>query len=402
MHDFLTTFSHIISEKKLIIEEWFEEAWLSCGPSIYCSVDLRDSGKKICPVDTNLFPAGFNNLSEQAQKKASNEFQKLFSSRFDGIKNILIIAEQHTRNKYYVDNLHILKSCIENAGFNVEIGYPIDTSSEILLECSTKKILPAYPLHKKAGKVMTGNDFVPDVIVLNNDLTSGVISILENIEQPIMPALELGWYARRKSHHYSVYDKVVREFCALIDLDPWFISTFHYQCGAVNFKHQKGLECVAVGVEKLLDQLRRKYKEYNITDTPYVFIKSDMGTYGMAIMTARSGEDVLQANKKSRNKMGMLKDRVENSEVVIQEGVPTRNMVNGAVAEPVIYVVNTTPVGCMYRVNASRDDHANLNASGMEFVATFCEEDILRYYHELPLTPHGIVARLACLASAKE
>ena len=30
----------------------------------YCSVDLRDSGDKIAPVDCNLFPAGFNNICE--------------------------------------------------------------------------------------------------------------------------------------------------------------------------------------------------------------------------------------------------------------------------------------------------------------------------------------------------
>jgi len=33
--------------------------------AVYCSVDLRNAGFKLAPVDTNLFPGGFNNLSPE-------------------------------------------------------------------------------------------------------------------------------------------------------------------------------------------------------------------------------------------------------------------------------------------------------------------------------------------------
>ena len=34
-------------------------------PAFYGSVDLRNAGYKLAPVDMNLFPGGFNNLSEE-------------------------------------------------------------------------------------------------------------------------------------------------------------------------------------------------------------------------------------------------------------------------------------------------------------------------------------------------
>src|SRR4030065_626386 len=45
------------------IERWFRSQWLQTPAPFYCSVDLRNAGFKLAPVDTNLFPAGFNNLN---------------------------------------------------------------------------------------------------------------------------------------------------------------------------------------------------------------------------------------------------------------------------------------------------------------------------------------------------
>ena len=47
------------------IERWFRLEWQDHTPPFYCSVDLRNAGFKLAPVDTNLFPGGFNNLSAE-------------------------------------------------------------------------------------------------------------------------------------------------------------------------------------------------------------------------------------------------------------------------------------------------------------------------------------------------
>lgn len=39
------------------IEHWFRSQWLEHGAPFYASVDLRNAGFKLAPVDTNLFLA---------------------------------------------------------------------------------------------------------------------------------------------------------------------------------------------------------------------------------------------------------------------------------------------------------------------------------------------------------
>ena len=46
------------------IESWFRKQWIKYPAPFYSSIDIRNSGFKIAPVDTNLFPAGFNNLDK--------------------------------------------------------------------------------------------------------------------------------------------------------------------------------------------------------------------------------------------------------------------------------------------------------------------------------------------------
>jgi len=46
------------------IERWFRLQWQEHTPPFYGSVDLRNAGYKLAPVDMNLFPGGFNNLSD--------------------------------------------------------------------------------------------------------------------------------------------------------------------------------------------------------------------------------------------------------------------------------------------------------------------------------------------------
>lgn len=45
------------------IERWFRLQFIEHTAPFYSSVDLRNSGFKLAPVDTNLGPAGFNNLN---------------------------------------------------------------------------------------------------------------------------------------------------------------------------------------------------------------------------------------------------------------------------------------------------------------------------------------------------
>ena len=67
----LTTLETIYAQQGDAIEQWFGDKRSEALPFFYTSVDLRHSGMRLAPVDTNLYPAGFNNLSQAGRLRAS-------------------------------------------------------------------------------------------------------------------------------------------------------------------------------------------------------------------------------------------------------------------------------------------------------------------------------------------
>ena len=55
----------MIVEKSASVEHWLRDNFNKNTPPFYSSVDLRNACFKVAPVDTNLFPAGFNNLGKK-------------------------------------------------------------------------------------------------------------------------------------------------------------------------------------------------------------------------------------------------------------------------------------------------------------------------------------------------
>lgn len=119
-----------ISERAGEVERWLEEQCEKVIVPLYTSVDVRVSKHKITPVDTNVFPAGFNNLCKVFRERTANLFKQYFIRKYPKIKNILVIPELHTRNLYYWENICVLKSMLESVGFIVEIGLVSDELNE--------------------------------------------------------------------------------------------------------------------------------------------------------------------------------------------------------------------------------------------------------------------------------
>jgi glutamate--cysteine ligase len=225
----------------------------------------------------------------------------------------------------------------------------------------------------------------------------------------VVPPLVAGWSTRRKSHHFHVYDRVAEDFAKLVAIDPWFVNPYFSQCGKVNFAEKEGEDCLAANVEYVLGEAREKYAQYGITEAPFAIVKADAGTYGMGIMTVKSPDDVRNLNRKTRNKMAVIKEGQPVHEVIIQEGVYTFESVDGAVAEPVVYMMDQFVVGGFYRVHTDRGIDENLNSPGARYAPLAFETDCHtpdcggkpgdppnRFY------TYGVVARLAALAAAIE
>ena len=123
--------------------------------------------------------------------------------------------------------------------------------------------------------------------------------------------------------------------------------------------------------------MREKYKEYGITETPYVVVKADAGTYGMGVMTVKDASEITGLNRKQRNKMSVIKEGMSVSQVIIQEGVHTNERVSDGVAEPVVYMIDRFVVGGFYRVHSGRAKDENLNAPGMHFEPAGLRDELL-------------------------
>ncbi len=401
---------HII-ENQTRIESWFRGQWLKTPPPFYASVDIRNSGYKIAPVDTNLFPAGFNNLNPDFDALCIQAIQNAVTSRYSKIDRILLIPESHTRNKFYMENVSVLNRLISTAGFEVRIGSLMSDLNKVLkVTIDSGSELELYPVKREKDRI-TADGFDPDLIILNNDLSGGRPELLENIIQPVMPQLELGWSSRLKSIHFGHYHQIAKEFSEYLGIDPWLIDPLFKNCGEIDFMKREGNTCLESNVNSLLSEIQDKFDEYGVEQRPYVVVKAESGTYGMGVMMAHSAEEILDLNRKERTQMSTTKEGRKVSKVIIQEGVYTNETWGEEknVAEPVVYLVDKHVVGGFYRVHSRKGPNENLNSPGMRFEPLAFDDccispdstqspdaHINRFY------TYGVIARLANLAAARE
>jgi glutamate--cysteine ligase len=326
-------------------------------------------------------------------------------------RNLLIIPENHTRNTFYLANLAQLARIFNMAGLHVRIGsISPEVKKPMRVELPGGEEITIEPVVRTKHRLGL-KGFDPCTILLNNDLSAGAPGILEELyEQYLLPPLHAGWSVRRKSRHFKSYEEVAKRFGKLLGIDPWLINPLFSHCGAVDFAEGQGLESLQSHVDGLLAKVRRKYKEYGINEKPFAIVKADNGTYGMGIMTVHDAKELEQLNRKSRNKMAVIKDGQTVSEVIVQEGVRTQERMHEAVAEPVVYMMDRYVVGGFYRVHAERGDEENLNAPGAAFVPlAFAHGGQLPQPGARPgasapnrFYMYGVVARLAMLAASYE
>jgi len=391
------------------IEHWLRTQWLEHTPPFYASVDLRNSGFKLAPVDTNLFPGGFNNLNPDFLPLCVLAMQSAVEKICPEARGVLLVPENHTRNQFYLQNVAKIVTILKQAGMRVRVGSllpEITQATDIALP--NGGTLTLEPL-KRNGNRLSVEGFDACVVLLNNDLSAGVPEILQNLEQAVFPPLAAGWYARRKSHHFAAYDRVANDFAQLIGIDPWLVNPYFATCNQINFQERVGEECLAAQVDGVLQKMRAKYAEYGVKSDPFVIVKADAGTYGMGIMTVKDASEITGLNRKQRNKMAVVKEGLQVHDVLIQEGVYTFENINDAVAEPVIYMIDRYVVGGFYRVHTGRGVDENLNAPGMSFEPLAFESSCTLPDPACPpddmpnrFYAYGVVARLALLAASLE
>lgn len=402
---------NLFLKKRQLIHDWFEKQWQLSKPPVYGSVDLRNAGFKLAPIDMNLFPAGFNNLNKDHLSLSVNAAKKVILDALATTKNILLIPESHTRNLFYWENIKTLQDILLKADFRVRLGIldeDVVAPKEIILAEGGK--LTIEPIIRKEDCLFVA-DFAADLVLLNNDLAEGIPKILQHLKCPLLPPPELGWSQRLKSDHFHYYAEVTQEFAQALEIDPWLLAPLFRYCEAVDFMQQEGLDCIISNAEILFAAIQKKYAEFGIPYQPFLIVKADAGTYGMAVMTIRSIEELRNLNRKQRTRMATTKGGQTVRRVIIQEGIYTFETLGPeqAVAEPVVYLWGSSVVGGFYRVHKERGIDENLNAPGMHFEPLAFSQNCQEPCEEAE--PHacqnrfyiyGIVAQLSMLAAARE
>ena len=399
-----------VLESMPAIERWFRLEWMEHTPPFYTSADLRNAGFKLAPVDTSLFPSTFHNLTPEMLPLAVQAAMAAIEKICPEAKNLLLIPEARTANSFYLQNVQRLVQVFTQAGLNVRLG-SLDTG----LKSPTPLALPdgselvLEPLLRNRGRLGL-KDFDPCTILLNDDLTAGLPRVLEHLhEQYLLPPLHAGWPVRRKSRHFQSYEEVAKKFAKLLGMDPWLINPMHTACGAVDFDSAAGQEGIKGQVDALLGKVRRKYKEYGINERPFVVLKADNAA-GMGILTVRDAKELDDRERFARGRANLVREGESLGEIIIQEGVPTYERMNDAVAEPVVVMIDRYVVGGFYRVHAERSADESLCAPGSRYVplAFAGSSQLPRVGAKPGASPpnrfymYGVIGRLAMAAAAYE
>ncbi|MCV2353186.1 glutamate--cysteine ligase [Paucibacter sp. B2R-40] len=393
-----------VLESMPAIERWFRLEWMEHTPPFYSSVDLRNAGYKLAPVDTNLFPAGFNNLTQDMLPLSVQAAMAAIEKICPEAKNLLLIPESATRNSFYLSNIATLKRIFTQAGLNVRLGsLDPNITESTTLNLADGSTLMLEPLVRNRGRLGL-KDFDPCTVLLNNELTHGVPRVLEHLhEQYLLPPLHAGWTVRRKSQHFKAYEEVAKKFSKLLGMDHWLINPLTVAVAGEDLRTGVGLEALQTQVDAVLSKTRRKYKEYGIQEKPFVVIKPDAGSHGASIITVRDAKEL-------SGRISGLQLAEQPMQLLVQEGVVTHERVNDAVAEPVVYMMDRYVVGGFYRVHADRGVDENLNAPGASYVPlAFAQASQLPRLGEKPGSSgpnrfymYGVIARLGAVAASYE
>ncbi len=393
------------------IERWFRLEWMEHTPPFYSSVDLRNAGFKLAPVDTNLYPAGWNNLSPEMLPLAVQAAMAAIEKICPEARNLLVIPENHSDNTFYLSSVAQLRRIFQMAGLNVRLG-SIDPAikkitSVSLPEGESITLEPVIRSKRRLGV----KDFDPCTILLNNDLRAGVPGILEDIhEQYLLPPLQAGWTTRRRSVHFKCYEEVAKRMGKLLGVDPWLINPWFEKCGDADLAQADGMEGLRTRVDALLTKIRRKYKEYGIKEKPFVVVKTDNGVHDRDILTLHEGKDLATLSQILRRQVAATGAAATSHQILLQEGVLTQERMHDAVAEPVVYMMDRYVVGGFYRVHAQGAGDENQKAPGSSYVPlAFAQGAHLPQPGMKPgasapnrFYMYGVVARLAMLAASYE
>ena len=378
-----------------IINDFIDKELKPLPTPIYSSVDIRENQDKVVPVDHNMFPAGFNNICGLDLEACSHELRKTINALGD-YKTLGILTEGHTKNTFYLDHLAVLGKVVRDAGFEVHF-FSFDEAifegqEQFSLLSHSKFDVLFQKAHLVNGKIFLGKKNI-DLVLLNNDQSYPIDIKWDEVKIPIMPAPQVGWFQREKIRYFTHYADVVKKFAHRFDIDPNLLQAKFTGVKNVDFSTKQGMNDLA----EIIDNFST-----SLSENKGIFVKPSQGTYGMGISVVKNGFDILNMNRRKRNKMNIGKNNIKFTSLLIQEGIETILEHGGMPAEVSIYLINGKGLGGFMRANAKKDKRSNLNSRGM-VLKKYCLSEIQENSdHKKQEALYSVIARLATLAAAYE
>lgn len=403
-----------IQSKQELVNQWLTAKEKEYTP-FYTSVDIRDAGFKIAVVDTNLFPAGFNNVCEHGLADAVGLIKKAIDKRVPGAKTVIIAAEEHTRNTWYLENVRILQEIITRAGFEAHIAtffeqqptFCEQAAHALEFETATGKIVKINCFKRIIEKI-NSKQMKADLIIMNNDLSGGIPQSLREINIPVFPSMFAGWHARHKSEHFKHTNELIKEFAALVGVDPWQFSCLFDYVDEVNLNNPQDLKRLHAAGVKLFSQIQEKYTSHGINEKPYIIIKSDSGTYGLGVIPIEDPQQILDLNSRKRGDLKRGKGGEAVSRFLLQEGVPTIHRIEDSPCEVCLYQIDNNLIGGFYRFHTAKSSREILNSPGGMGFQKMCPhldkygKDCGEHHNMNIFDIYRILGRIAGIAAARE
>lgn len=349
------------------IEEWLKS--LEKDVPLFMSADIRDGGFKIASIDANLYPAGFNNLHESYHEIAGSHLKSALAHYGVGTgARLLLVSEEHTRNLFYLQNIHALSGMLKAAGFQVTTATQFRLEGESYIN-NALQLTTAHgdTVELKDPDIIAENlqDF--DAIIMNHDSSAGTADWIKAASIPVLPAWQAGWHTRSKARHFAHYRTLMQDFGKIVGVDPWFFCPLDQHITGVDINSDEARKMISEKAEILMKDIQAKYDEYQIKEKPFVFLKSDHGTYGMAMLSFDTAAEIADINRKEKNKLFKGKSSVVVKDYLLQEGVPTIVKDGANWAESVVMLASNQFIGKFARVNEQKDARTSLNSTGMYF-----------------------------------
>lgn len=356
--------TELLEHHRDAIRAWMKIKRQEVPIPIYGSVDVRDAGWKVGVVDANHFPAGFNNVSKTELVELAKLFHDHVKRNHPDCSWVHLIPENHTRNQAYVENIASIKSMIEQAGYRCTVGSMALNVLDSLHGLTGP--LHLNPVEMGEDGLLRVDGALPDMTLLNNDLTEGSIPGLNPTNTS--PPPHMGWHQRRKSEHYQALSQYVEEMAELLGIDAWHLMPEWFVSEDKCLTEDACKRRLAKEIDAFLERLRLKYASLGIDREPKVVIKNDSGTYGLGVMMLSSGDEILNLSNRKANKLRYAKGGVDVENYLIQEGIPTALATeNGETLEPVVYLVDGEAASWFYRINGKKSDMDNLNSPSSRF-----------------------------------